>query len=140
MDDLSVRYGSAPLEVAFRAFEEPWMSQPSEREVDDLARAALNGATEQLRDLARALCPSDPIEGKFEVDGIEDWINTLRDDDADGRSANADDVLRLCGRHAAVWERLHLWVTERNEPAVYRAADHFRAQLAKLSHQLHSVA
>lgn len=140
MDDLSVRYGSAPLEVAFRAFEEPWMSQPSEREVDDLARAALNGATEQLRDLARALCPSDPIEGKFEVDGIEDWINTLRDHDADGRSANADDVLRLCDRHAAVWERLHLWVTERNEPAVYRAADHFTAQLAKLSHQLHSVA
>jgi hypothetical protein len=139
MDDLSVRYGGDPLEVAFHAFEEPWMTRPSERRIDELARAALESATDQLRRLARTLCPGDPVDGRFQVDGIDEWINTLRDQDADGDRAKADDVLRLCDRHAAVWERLHLWVTESDGPAVEAAAERFAVQVRKLSHQLHAV-
>jgi tetratricopeptide (TPR) repeat protein len=135
MDELSVHYKGAPLAVAFRTFEEPWMSRPDADPVDKLAKAALKRATKQLRDLASRLS-QDPTRGVFRVDGIHAWTDKLRDNAADGTRPNADDVVRLCDRHAAVWESLRLWVTEGDPDAVDQAGRRFAEQLAKLEAQL----
>jgi hypothetical protein len=136
MDELSIRYDGSPLDVAFHTFEEPWMCRPSEIDVDRLARRALDCATDQLHVLAGALSADDPVKGRFAVAGIEQWIDRLRDREAAGKWANVEDVRRLCDRHAAVWERLHLWVATCDPVEAVRAGRCFRTHLGKLSQQL----
>ena len=134
MDELSMRYGGAPLDVAFRPFEAPWMCIASEREADKHAKKALGAATEQNRQLAKALSNGRPTAGKFGIGGISDWIERLRDKKSDGQWAYAEDVTGLCDRHAAVWEGLDLWLTDG------ATSDRFRTQMAKLTEQLRSAA
>jgi hypothetical protein len=139
MDDLSLRYGGGPLDVAFRPFEAPWMCVGSEQAVDDLAKKALEEAAKQYGALAGALCETRPADGEFGMKGIGNWVESLRDKEADGKRVRAEAVTALCDRHAAVWEGLHLWLVEGGS-ADGSAAERFHTQRGKLSKQLRSAA
>jgi hypothetical protein len=93
-----------------------------------------------MQRLAETLSVIGPTKGVFHVKGISEWINSLRDRDADGQVAETVDVVALCGRHAAVWERLHIWLTATDGASADVAAGHFDTQLEKLTKRLGEAA
>jgi hypothetical protein len=140
MDALSVRYGGAPLDVAFRRFEEPWMYTVSDEALDEVAEATLTVAGEQLQALARHLADGEPRSGKFGISDFEVWIDKLRDKVPARQAVLPADVQKLCGRHALLWDSLHLWVTACDEATTARAAERFETHLRRLRDNLDEAA
>jgi hypothetical protein len=135
MDELSVRYGGTPLDVAFRAFQEPWTHEVTDDELDQRADEMLTAVGRQLQRLARELS-DDPITRRFGIDAFEGWIDDLRDRIPDRAPVAPDTVNRLCGRHALLWDSLHRWVSAPDEAAMTEAAAKFSTQLRHLRDEL----
>jgi hypothetical protein len=135
VDELSVAYGGTPVDVAFRTLDEPWMCAPTEAQVEERAAATLADTTARQTKLARRLADGAPREGRFRVEGIDAWIDHLRDCSAEGNPPEQEIVTKLCRHHAALWERLDVWLAAPVDRAETARAD-FDDQLVRLSAQL----
>jgi tetratricopeptide (TPR) repeat protein len=135
VDELSISYGGTPVDVAFRTLDEPWMCLPTETQVEERAAATLADSTNRQTQLARWLADGPPSEGRFQIEGIDDWIDHLRDCSAEGKPPEHEIVTKLCRHHAAVWERLDVWLAAPAERAETASA-YFTDELARLTAQL----
>jgi len=132
-DRLSVKYGGGQLAVGFRTYEDP--SPPAANDTpDERARVTLERSDARFAGLATLLAvDAQPASARFEISGIDPWLDRLHALDADGQQPSARTVSALCDRHAAAWERLQTWLGVDDDRRALPAQRGFACELARLA-------